>query len=539
MKLNLSKIESNLLSCFKHHWVEAILGLSFFILFILSEKSVGEREDIELLRNVMRLFPLFFAVTYMCNQLFTSRLRFLYYLSLLFFVPAFFIPLDKFIFSISYGFTLLLAFFLLLVNKGSQGNAAFAKSSMQTIIHLIVSIFIGHVMVLAVCAIIGSIIYIFNLSWHDWFEYTYIFVLFIIIPLIFCHLQDMERFKNMPRFMDIIIIYILSPAIIIYTCILYLYCITIAVHWELPKGGIGYMVLAFIIFALGGKMSQLIVSKRYYNWFYKNFSFIAIPPLIIFWVGTVERITTYSFTVSRVYLLAAGILMTLFIFLLLFKRFGRYQLMLIFSAFWIAILTYIPGINAKSIGIYAQEKRLEKYIKKLDLLDPATHKIKTDINLLQDADSLSLKNIRELQECYRYLIKEQGSEALKEKYGIFKDFPISDYKWGYVSLIGDIDISGYVHYQYFDYNNYSLEVDKEGILILIRKKDEETILQYNINEVLNANSALLCAADTTENTQLFVYKDEQYMLILENINYENHAGRYKCTNVSGNAILRK
>lgn len=506
-------------------------------MFVLSD-NVEQKEHIEFLRNTMLLFPIFFALVYTCNRICIKKLRLLYYLSLFFFVPVLFINMEQFMFSISYAFTMLLAFFLLLIHGSRQDNRTFARDSIQTIIHLIVSVFIGHVMVLAISAIIGSLIYIFNFSWHHWFDYTYLLILFVIIPLIFCHLQDKERFKHIPRFMDIIIIYILSPAIIIYTGILYLYFIIIIIHWELPKGGIGYMVLAFIIFALGGKMSQHIISKRYYNRFYNNFSFIAIPPLIIFWIGTVERITAYSFTGSRVYLLAAGVLMTLFTLLLFSKRFGRYQQMLIFSAFCIAILTYIPGISARSIGVSAQEKRFEKYIKKMDLLDPVTHKIKTDIDLSQDTDSLSLKYKQELQECYRYLVKEQGRSAINEKYGINNDF-IINYKRDYISLKGEVDVSGYIHYQYFNYNKYSLDVDEKGILTLIRSQDNDTIMKYNINEVLNANSSLLFAADTIENTQLFVHKNGKYILILENMTYENHAGRYKCINVSGNALLSK
>lgn len=533
MKLNLSKIENNLLSCFKHHWVEAILGLSFFILYILSEESVGERENRELLRNVMCLFPFFFAVTYLCNQLFTNRLRFLYYLSLLFFVPAFFLPLDRFIFSISYGFTLLLAFFLLLVNKGNRENAAFARSSMQTVIHLIVSIFIGHVMVLAISAIIGSLIYIFNLSWYDWFEYTYIFALFMVIPMVFCHLQDTERFRNMPRFMDIILTYILSPAIIIYTGILYLYFISITINWELPKGKIGYMVLAFIIFALGGKMCQLIISRRYYDWFYNHFSFIAIPPLVIFWIGTLERITTYSFTTSRVYLLAAGVLMTLYIFLLLSKRFGNYQLMLIISTCCIAVLTYIPGINARSIGIYAQEKRLEKYIKKLDARDAETHKLKREF---ADMPSSKKKDVRELQESYHYLRRELGTEYVEAKYGLC-DSP-TFVPWKNIHLEGKIDVKEYVYYHPFSYSEYDFDVKEDGVCTLFRKEGKEKMIEFNVNERLDANAALL-EKENKDQQELLVWKNEKYLVVLENISYEKRAKGYYCTGIYVNAIFSR
>lgn len=532
MKLNLSKIESNLLSCFNNHWVEAMLGFCFFIMFILSDKFVEVKENIEILRNVMCLFPFFFAVTYMCNQLFTNRLRFLYYLSLLFFVPAFFIPLNSFILSVSYAFTLLLSFFMLLLKKGRQNNITFARTSMQTIIHLIVSLFIGHVMVLAISAIIGSLIYIFNFDWHDWFEYTYISALFIVIPLVFCHLQDTERFRNMPRFMDIILTYILSPAIIIYTGILYLYFITIAIHWELPKGKIGYMVLAFIIFALGGKMCQFIVSRRYYDWFYSHFSFIAIPPLIIFWIGTLERITTYSFTASRVYLLAAGVLMTLYILLLLSKRWGSYQLMLVISICGIAALTYIPGINARSIGIYAQENRLKEYIKKLDAWDAENRKLKREF---ADMPSSEKKDVRELQESYHYLKRELGTEYVESKYGLC-DSP-TFIPWKNISLEREIDVEEYVYYHPFSYSEYDFNVEN-GICTLTRREGKEKIMEFNINERLDANPALL-AKENKDQQELLVWKNEKYLVVLEDISYEKRAKGYYCTGAYVNAIFSR
>ena len=538
MKLNLSKIESNILSCLKNHFIEMILGVCFFVMFVLMDHGMGGSKDQKMLTNVMLLFPLFFALTYTCNRLFSNRLRLLYYLSLFFFVPAFYIDLSRFTFSISYNFTMLLAFFLLLINRGKRDNVVFAKDTIQSVIHLIVSIFIGQVMALAICAIIGSMIYIFNFEWYDWLEYSYIFVLFIVTPMVFCHLQDTERFRNMPPFMDIILTYILSPAIIIYTGILYLYFIMIAVNWELPKGKIGYMVLAFVIFALGGKMFQLLTSRRYYDWFYNHFSIIAIPPVIIFWVGTVERITTYSFTTSRVYLLAAGVLMTLYIILLLSKRFGKYQSMLVISIFCIVALTFIPGISAKRIGIYAQENRLEKYIKKLDMLDPVTHQLKTGAIFSQDGDSETRRDQEELLACYRYLEREQGEEVVQAKYGSNEAISLSDYQWDYIDIKGKVDVTGYSHYQRITYQDFNLSVS-DGMVTLTSTPHNKTILKYNIDEVLNDNAALMLNPDSTENTKLFVYKDEQYMLILNEISYKCRGGKYQCTNVSGGAILSK
>lgn len=534
MKLNLSRLESHIFSCLKKHVAEAVLGLCFFVIFVLSDNT-SKKEDIELLTNTMLLFPLFFALTYTCNRFFGSRLRLLYYLSLLFFVPALFINLEHFVFSVSYAFALLSAFFLLLISGGRRDNIAFAKGSIQTIIHLIISLFIGHIMELAVCAIIGSLIYIFNLDLNDWFQYTYFFILFLVVPLIFCHLQDMERFKKMPRFMDIIITYILSPAIIVYTGILYVYFITIVVYWELPKGKIGYMVLAFVLFALGGRMAQLIVTRRYYDRFYNYFSYIAIPPLIIFWIGTTERITAYGLTTSRVYLLAAGLLMTLYIFLLMSKRWGNYYTMLVVSTLCITVLTYIPGISAKSIGIYAQEKRLKEYINKLDALDSRTLKLKNNLEELFSAEN---KDMRELYESYHYLRKERGEEYVTEKYGNCNISPFSDYNWTYISMEEKTDITGYTYYQPFNYNEINVEVEK-GVLKITHTKDGEIIMECNMDKRLNARPELLSGENNREKQELFSLKNERYMVILDNITLEKTSNGYHCHHVSVSGIFSK
>ena len=534
MKINISKIESSILSCLKKFPIEAILGLCFFVMYCIVDayQSETDYKEVRVIWDILRLFPAFFVLCYTCNITFHGKWRFIYYLSLIFFVPTFFIDLNHFSFSIYYFFTMLLTFFLLLIGGGKRDNTSFAQDSIQIIINLIISLFIGHVLELAICAIMASIMYIFNLDWFDWPIYTYLACLFIFIPLLFCSLQQREKFKSMPPFMDIIITFILSPAVIIYTGILYLYFITIIANWELPKGGIGYMVLAFVIITLGGRMAQLAIRKRYYDWFYNYFSFIAIPPLIIFWIGTIERITTYSFTASRVYLLVAGVLMTLYIVLLLSKRLGNYQLMLIISSFAIAILTYIPGISAKSIGIHAQEKRLEQYIQKLDMLDSKTHKLKQEYPAIAP-ESNEWKEFRELEECYSYLSKEVGSDAIEKRYGQFF-YSALDVKHEYVFMSGTVDIADFN--QYHSMNAFTFELNDNGV-ITISKADKSELIRYNIDSLMNAKPELLNDEDSRK--ELLTFRNDSCMLILQNYSYEKGKKGFHCPIASATAILTK
>ena len=544
MKINLSKVGADIISALKKYPVEALLGLLFFVFFCIEDQLNWESssELIKHIRDVMSLFPAFMVLVYSLHQLlYPTKGRILYYLSVLLPLPFLWVDLSHFVFTISYTFTLILAFFILLACKCKWENLSFARNCMQTFVSLIFAFFIGHLLALAVWGLYSSVVYIFTMERYDFPEYIYMFCLFVVIPLLYCHLQEKESEEHAtPRFMEIIINYILSPAVIVYTAILYIYFITIAIHWELPKGGIGYMVLALAIFAMAGHMFQLLVSKNIYGWFYSHFSWIAIPPLILFWVGTIERITTYSFTASRVYLFISGILMTFYIFFLFSRKIGNYQLMAVVSSICIVILTFIPGISARSIGIHSQKQRLERYISRLDMLDSVTHKLKQGV-VFNETDSLRWKDARELEACYSYLKDETGSDYMKKEYG---ECDISTKRnWHYMSPVfpSGINIEGYTRYypmRTYDRKEYISKV-KDGVITIRRASDDRVIISRDINAYMNSHRVWMQneVADSVS-LGLFITRNDSCMLVLDNISYEEGATIH-CTSASVDAIFIK
>lgn len=544
MKINLSKVGADIISALKKYPMEALLGLLFFVFFCIEDQLSWESssELIKHIRDVMSLFPAFMVLVYSLHQLlYPTKGRILYYLSVLLPLPFLWVDLSHFVFTISYTFTLILAFFILLACKCKWENLSFARNCMQTLVSLIFAFFIGHLLALAVWGLYSSVVYIFNIERYDFPEYIYMFCLFVVIPLLYCHLQEKESEEHAtPRFMEIIINYILSPAVIVYTAILYIYFITIAIHWELPKGGIGYMVLALAIFTMAGHMFQLLVSKNIYGWFYSHFSWIAIPPLILFWVGTIERITTYSFTASRVYLFISGILMTLYIFFLFSRKIGNYQLMAVVSSICIVILTFIPGISARSIGIHSQKQRLERYISRLDMLDSVTHKLKQGV-VFNETDSLRWKDARELEACYSYLKDETGSDCMKKEYG---ECDISTKRnWHYMSPVfpSGINTEGYTRYypmNIYDRKEYVGKVE-DGVIKIRRVADDKVIISRDINAYMNSHRAWMQnEVSDSVSSELFITCNDSCMLVLSNISYESGVTLH-CTNVLVDAIFIK
>lgn len=179
-----------------------------------------------------------------------------------------------------------------------------------------------------------------------------------IMPLLFLLFnQGKEEEGSADKLFNVLLNYVLSPALLIYAVILYLYFIKVAVLWSLPKGAIAYIVVSFISATFILKGCQPFLKKRYYDWFYRYSSWAALPALVMYWVGTFYRINQYGYTEARVYLVAVGAILTGVVLLFFFKRAGRYLYAAVLAIFLLSAVTYVPGITAKDIERISQEKR--------------------------------------------------------------------------------------------------------------------------------------------------------------------------------------
>lgn len=563
MKQRILDLKNGIGQCLKNFPVETALGVIFFILYIIDDTNKSYYQQIyeqeiqggssalaeynNHIKNVLFLFPSLFVLVYWCRTFFKKK--YLYYLSSLVFIPLLFASLDSFLFSIGYGFTLLLSFFLLLIDRQNKENLPFSRNVFQTLWHLGLSVLFGLLFYFACVLIYISVIFIFGL--HDTWEaiqYAGIFDCFLISPLLFCYLQEKKQENWQPgKFIEIVLNFILSPAVIIYTGILYLYFITIAWHGELPKGGIAYMVLAFVITALGGRMAQLIVSKRYYDWFYNHFSFIALPPLIIFWIGTIERICTYSWTESRVYLFAAGILMTLYMLFLLFKRLGNYRLMLLISSACIFLLTFIPYISAKDLGVLAQRNRLEHLAKALNLWDDKEHKVKETEDIFKADYSEDIKNCKQLAECFNYLRITLGKEEVTRLYGSSNfTFATPELKKKETSVritnTSPIAIpEGYRFCSELSNNtSYVLSTSNDSIAYVKNRDTKKIVLSFNMEKQFGPHlkEILSWEKDSVHDLSPFFVKNDSCMLVLRSIKYDIENKQFSCREHTGLLFLK-
>lgn len=522
MSTGLKTLWQQLLRSPRQFPVEMALGVAFFIIAVWHTESLNWDENMQVKSavndDILSLFGPLVALTFWLQRV----NRKVYFLSFFFFLPLMALNLDSFIWTIGFGFTYVLAGILLIIGNKKMDNRTFTAHALHVVTQLFLGLFVTGIFTLAVLAVTGSFFYIFSIQARTHFyEYIYQFIWFVLAPQVCCTLirQHEDEVVEPFKVLRIILNFILSPAVILYTVILYTYFIKIAFEWDLPKGGVAWMVMGFITVALIGYAAQSILSKRYYDRFYRYFTLIAIPPLIMYWIGSIYRIRLYSFTESRFYLLVAGLLMTLFVLMLCKERTRRYQLMALVFGAAIILFTYIPGISAKCIGLRSQEQRLATIISELKLTDSKTGKLKDDLNMKQiSQDSLLCGRYKEACSVIDYVREDIGWEAFEAQYG----------KWHH-NVYDFNESMGDTLYCLSDKRKHPVELEEYTTLLpdeaydcdfdhqtVTVRKDTAVVLKYPIGSIIRRDTTILRHPE-----QLLTYRNDSLMLVLSDISIEN------------------
>ena len=501
--------------------IEAAMGLAFFGIAAWHTEHAQWNEAIHQISSginadILWLFVPLAVLTFWLHKV----NRWAYIASGLLFLPLMALNLKPFLWTFGHAFTYVLAAILLLVGKRRMGNRQFAAHALHVVTQLFFGIVITGLLTMAVMAIVGSFVYIFGIKEPPHlYEHILMFIWFFIAPQVCCTLlsQDEDLEGEPAKVLRLILNFILSPAVILYTVILYVYFIKIALVWDLPKGGVAWMVMGFITVAMAGKLMQYVLSEHYYDWFYRHFTWIALPPLIMYWVGSIYRIQLYSFTESRFYLLVAGALMTLFVVMLLWRRTRLFWLMALIAGAAIIIFTYIPGISAKSIGFTCQKARLGQYISDLRLMDAQTGQFvkRLDIEAIR-RDSLLSQQYQEVCSIIEYVRADMGRDAFEKEYGPWSwydsEFDPDRVHDGYVQTYSchvPIDLGEYRIALPDEYTT-----DEEDGTVKV-KKEGRTVLTYPLDERIRLNPQLLDQPDS-----LFTCRNDSLMLVVGTIHVD-------------------
>lgn len=339
------------------HPMEMLLAAAFFLIGCCAEwVPQGKAWD---LFNVLRYGVGLFVLTYLLHTL-KERMwaKIGYYLSPLLAVVVCFVHDDC---PGRIGITLLLVQLLYLWCIGEKENRAFTRTAVHYVEAMAVSFALGTVVCIASLLITSSVYYIFELQssvYARLIEVSAATGYGLAMPLLFLVFdRQQEMLRGDGKVAHYLLNYILSPALLAYTFILYLYMAKIAVSASLPKGGVAAMVMGFVSLLFILRSLQGFLAKTYYRWYYCRASWIALPTLALAWWGTMYRIGEYGWTVMRVYLVVALCTLTFMAVLFLFRRYGRYRTVVLFALLSFGIFSYMPGINVEEIERWSQAGR--------------------------------------------------------------------------------------------------------------------------------------------------------------------------------------
>ena len=528
MNTKVKTILQQLLQSPRRFPVELALGVVFFIIAVWDSETREWSEKTAEYVSAVNGDILWFFVPLMALTFWLHRVnRWAYYASFFLFLPLMALNLKPFLWTFGFAFTYVLAAILLIIGYRKLDNRSFAAHALHVVTQMFFGMLISGILYMAVLAIMSSFFYIFGIDEpKHFYEHIAQFIFFVLAPQVCCTLvrQNEDEVVEPFKILRLILNFILSPAVIIYTVILYTYFIKIVFEWDLPKGGVAWMVMGFITAALIGRIAQSILSQRYYDWFYNRFTLIAIPPLIMYWIGSIYRIRLYSFTESRFYLMVAGVLMTLFVLMLFRERTRRYQLMALIFGAAIILFTYIPGISAKSIGLACQKQRLTELISELKLMDAKTGKLNDEIEDMRRIrqDSLLCEQYKDVTSVIDYVRHEIGTDEFKKQYG---EWTHSEYSFTYIEDSVNVNArdNWYIRRKPIELGDYTIMLPQKAYqynyndqIVTITQGENNVVLSYPIQKVIRQDTMLLHHPE-----QLLTYRNDSLMLVLEGICIED------------------
>ncbi|WP_417016139.1 DUF4153 domain-containing protein [Alistipes sp.] len=302
----------------------------------------------------------------------------------------------------------------LLACRRAVSNDRFVADALVYLRAAVLSMLFAYVAYGLFEAILWSAAYIFGFTEARWVLHltTDLFLVtqFLTAPTLFLMMLDRREEARMgsSRVLEVLVNWIITPAVILYAVILYVYLLKILFTWSLPEGGVAYLVFGFTITTLVVKALRLPLAKRIFDGFYDRFSLVSLPIVVLFWVGVARRVGEYGLTVPRIYLLICGGVMTLCILLFLSRRTGRYLWVVLFAMIVFAAVAYIPALEPERAAMQSQTRRVERLAASLGRLDAQGHLLLAPASL---ADTVRREEFRELYEALEYVERDSAAFA--------------------------------------------------------------------------------------------------------------------------------
>ena len=350
-------------------------------------------------------------------------------------------------------------FITLLVLLGfpfEKNNQGFTYRNFTNLFHLGLATAVWLLVFGLVAAILFTIKTLFNVEFSDsFYEHIYTSLGIFTLPLFFLVFQQRQAKSEMTlnRIFEILVNFVLAPALMIFTVLLYAYVVQIIFEGVLPKGMLANITLPYLLGGLGVYALRSICAKARWETFFKFYPYLAIVPIVLLWLAIDRRISAYAWTEQRIYLVALATAITIAYAILIVPKARQYRL--ISGVVMVAIFAMTWIVKPQEIAYQSQTVRFEQLLKKLNLSD-GSGKIRDDIDFVERLENMPKSELKDWEELdnvsdyllYRVEIKSYGEdpfeerkEAFKQKYGKKSEELFTFYIYGDEIRLNDESIS--------------------------------------------------------------------------------------------------
>ncbi|MDD3876548.1 MAG: DUF4153 domain-containing protein [Bacteroidales bacterium] len=275
-------------------------------------------------------------------------------------------------FSIFLAFTFFVAWFPFL---RSSNYSAFWLYTTTLIKRLVIAQFFAYILVSGLSLALLALDKLFNVSIDsDLYMHLWIIIQGLFTPVFFLgHISEnytvYEEEVSYPKFLKILVLYILLPIVSLYMFILYMYGLKIIFTWQLPSGWVSNLVLSFSIVGL---ISFFLIyplkntENKFVSLFFKLFFWLKLPLLLLLFIAIFTRIDQYGITELRYYVLLLAFWLSFVAFYLIINKYKNIKI--IFLSFLIlAFFSSFGPLSSFSISKRSQLKRFNKITTELQL----------------------------------------------------------------------------------------------------------------------------------------------------------------------------
>ena len=301
-------------------------------------------------------------------------------------------------------------FIALLVLLGfpfEKNNQGFTYRNFTNLFHLGLATAVWLLVFGLVAAILFTITTLFNVEFSDsFYSHFYTSLGIFTQPLFFLVFQQRQAKSEMTlnRIFEILVNFVLAPALMIFTVLLYAYVVQIIFEGVLPKGMLANITLPYLLGGLGVYALRSICAKARWETFFKFYPYLAIVPIVLLWLAIDRRISAYAWTEQRIYLVALATAITIAYAILIVPKARQYRL--ISGVVMVAIFAMTWVVKPQEIAYQSQTARFEQLLKKLNLSD-SSGKIRDDVDFderLENMPKSELKDWKELDSVSDYLL---------------------------------------------------------------------------------------------------------------------------------------